>query len=73
MESVVSAGDREIGRQGTMGLLFVVYWGDLNLWLDGSKALWVMTLKAPIRRRHPQVFPEIHGGDWKQLLQNKNR
>lgn len=67
MESVVSAGDWRIEREGTMGLLFLVYWCDLNLLLDGSKALWVMTLKAPIQRWHTEVlsFPETHGGDCK--------
>jgi len=48
-------------REGAMGLLFfLVCWGDLNLGVDGSKASWVMTLKAPIKRSHPQVFLEIH-------------
>lgn len=50
-----------------MGMLFLVFWGDLNLWLGGSKALWVMTLKAPIKRRYPQVFFQ------KFIVESENR
>lgn len=37
MGSVGPAGDWVIEREETMGLPFLVFWGDLNLLLDGGK------------------------------------
>jgi len=44
--------------------LFLVYWrvgGDLNLWLDGRNTFWVMTLKAPVRRKQRSVLKSTGG------------
>lgn len=55
-QNVGYAGDWEGKRKKTTGLLFVLQLGDQNVFLDGSKTLPVITLKASISRRPPQ-FP----------------
>lgn len=50
-----------------MSLLFLVYWGDLNLWLAGWKeSLMGNDPKSPHQKETP-IGPEIHGRDWKQV------
>lgn len=61
MESVVSAGDWRIEREGTMGLLFLVYWCDLK-----STAGWKQrVIGNDPKSSHPKMTPQSSLFSWK--------
>lgn len=64
-QNVGYVGDWEGKRKKTMGLLFVLQLGDQNVFLDGSKTLPVITLKASISRG-PSQFPAPRNLSWKK-------